>query len=332
MIKINNITLLEWSLRSLPIFSSDTIIIITQQKHNIKERLYQKISDLYCFNKIHWIELDGLTRGQLDTAYSSKPYVTPKGGIAIFNCDTYFQSRTLFNAMNDPDIDGVIPCYQADGTCWSFCKEINGAITEVREKERISEWASVGLYFFKDSNLFFETADKALSISPDASEYYVAPLYQEYINKGYNIILDKVSFFKPMGSPDQIEKFWNINIKNLIQVNQRPVLVVDLDNTITINNSLDSYSDKRPNIPLIAKLKEFKLAGWDIIIYTSRRMETCENDESKVLANIGQITLEWLNKYGVPYDGIKFGKPYARNGFYVDDKAITPEKFLDMAP
>lgn len=83
---------------------------------------------------------------------------------------------------------------------------------------------------------------------------------------------------------------------------------------------------------MIDKLKEFKNAGWKIIIHSSRHMATCKNDESKVLANIGEITFKWLREHDVPFDGLKFGKPYARNGFYVDDKGLRPDEFLQLNP
>ena len=79
-------------------------------------------------------------------------------------------------------------------------------------------------------------------------------------------------------------------------------------------------------------MKDFKKAGWEIIIFSSRQMESRNNDESKVLANIGEITFAWLRKHDVPFDGLKFGKPYARRGFYVDDKGIRPDEFINMDP
>jgi len=32
----------------------------------------------------------------------------------------------------------------------------------------------------------------------------------------------------------------------------------------------------------------------------------------------------------VPFDGLRFGKPFAENGFYVDDRAIRPDEFLKL--
>jgi hypothetical protein len=61
-------------------------------------------------------------------------------------------------------------------------------------------------------------------------------------------------------------------------------------------------------------------------------MATHRNDEGKVLADVGAITLAWLREHGVPFHALRFGKPYAHEGFHVDDKAVRPGEFLAHAP
>ena len=70
----------------------------------------------------------------------------------------------------------------------------------------------------------------------------------------------------------------------------------------------------------IDKLKTWKDEGHYIIIFTARHMKTCDGDTGKILARIGAMTLNWLDRYEVPYNEIHFGKPYA--DVYIDDLAI----------
>lgn len=334
LITIDEVPLLDCSLQSLPIFSDDEIIIITQKEHHVKTKLFDFFSKKYRFNTIKWYEVDYLTRGQLETAYLAKGLVSKGNSIAIFNCDTYFQSKTLYNLMQDPTVDGIVPCAEAEGDSWSFCKvNDKDEIIDIKEKQRISNWCSVGLYYFKDSDLFFSLAKESLDKpAVTGNEYYIAPLYEEYIKQGLRLKLDRVTLFKPMGTPEQMHEFWGIDEDALKLSNKSPVLVVDLDNTITIDDPKVSYENKTPNLSIINKIKEFKAAGWEIVIFSSRRMNTYHNDESKIIANISKITVDWLNKHGVPFDGLKFGKPFARHGFYVDDKALRPDEFLKQDP
>jgi capsule biosynthesis phosphatase len=108
-------------------------------------------------------------------------------------------------------------------------------------------------------------------------------------------------------------------------------IIVDLDNTITIEDPLVPYSEKLPNLPLIQKLKDYKLNGFEIIIHTARNMRSYEKDVSKINANTLPIILEWLIKNEVPYDGVLVGKPWCGiNGFYIDDKAVRPKEFINL--
>jgi capsule biosynthesis phosphatase len=98
-------------------------------------------------------------------------------------------------------------------------------------------------------------------------------------------------------------------------------IVIDLDGTICpIKKKEESYADLEPFPDAKEKIKELREAGHYIIIQTARNMQTCNSCVGKVIKNVGKITLEWLDKYGIEYDEIYFGKP---NGeIYIDDRAL----------
>ncbi len=109
-------------------------------------------------------------------------------------------------------------------------------------------------------------------------------------------------------------------------------LVIDLDDTLTISNPDLSYSEKEPNLPLIAKLREYKAQGFEILIQTARNMRTYQGAVGKINANTLPVILEWLKKHDVPYDEIYVGKPWCgTEGFYVDDRAIRPREFVTLS-
>lgn len=332
-LKLNNRYLLDISLDSLPIYADDKIIIITQKKHKVKELLFDHIQSRYMFNKIEWIELDGLTSGQLETCLKAEKVIDKSKSIAIFNCDTFFQSKTLYSLMQDSSVEGIIPCLDLKGNSWSFCKvDEDFQVVDIAEKKRISKWCSVGFYYFRDSKNFIKKAKSYIkNLSGKGVESYVAPFYQGYIAEKSKLVVDVVDLFKPMGTPEQITDNWNIDLSSMITENSKKTIVVDIDNTITIEEKSKSYKEKLPNLELINKLIEYKEKGYEIILNTARRMKTHSRDESRVLADIGEITFAWLKKHKVPYDGIKFGKPFAENGFYIDDKAIRPDEFINKS-
>lgn len=333
LIKIFNKTSLELSLESLPIFFGDKIIIITQKSHGVKAALEALVQEKYRFNQVVWFEIDGITGGQLETAYMARDVFDLSLGVAIFNCDTYFQSRDFIRLIQDEEIEGIVPCSKEEGHEWSFCKvDSNNNVTDIKEKERISDLASVGLYYFRDAEKFIEMARQELQDPAISGEYYVANLYRKYLQQKSKIMVAEVDLFKPMGTPKQIEEYWGIKSSEIKLHNQeKKVLVIDLDNTITIEEKSVAYGEKQPNLAVIAKIREYKEKGYEIIINSARRMKTHKNEEAKVIAEIAQTTIIWLGKYNVPFDGIKFGKPFAENGFYVDDRAIRPNEFLTLS-
>lgn len=108
-------------------------------------------------------------------------------------------------------------------------------------------------------------------------------------------------------------------------------LIFDLDDTICSTVNQD-YSNAVPNKNLIAKLREYKENGFEIIINTSRNMRTFKGNEGKINKNTLPIIISWLDKHDVPYDEIYVGKPWCGfEGFYIDDKSIRPNEFTELS-
>ncbi len=108
-------------------------------------------------------------------------------------------------------------------------------------------------------------------------------------------------------------------------------IIVDVDNTLTIDSSSNSYNLKIPNKALIEKLKVYKKNGYEIILFSARNMKTFNGDISKINKITLPVLTEWLQENNVEYDGIIMGKPWCGElGFYIDDKAIRPDEFVNM--
>jgi capsule biosynthesis phosphatase len=102
---------------------------------------------------------------------------------------------------------------------------------------------------------------------------------------------------------------------------------MDLDDTITSRFSGD-YNTVEGNINVVEKMREYKAAGFEIVINTSRNMRTYNGNVGKINANTLPIILDWLKCHNIPYDEIYTGKPWCgQEGFYVDDKSIRPSEF-----
>lgn len=121
--------------------------------------------------------------------------------------------------------------------------------------------------------------------------------------------------------------------------NKKLRICVDLDGTLCeIRKEGQSYADVKVKDGAAERIKALRKAGHTIIINTARNMGSTGHNVGKALKNIGQITFEWLEKNGIEYDEIFFGKPNA--DITIDDRVlrfednwneITEDKLIEQA-
>lgn len=201
-------TLFRWSLLSLKNFLNEEneIIFITLKSNNSESFIK---SQLIYFKEIKWriIELDAVTKGQADTVLCCEKFINPMDPILIYNIDTYVNPNYL--KPSDFNNKSWIPYFNTTKLNFSFIK-INkeGKVINVKEKEKISNMASVGLYGFESFEIF-----KLIYLEyynqDDQKERYIAPLYNILISKGIEINISSIpeSEVKILGTPLELEEF-----------------------------------------------------------------------------------------------------------------------------
>lgn len=108
-------------------------------------------------------------------------------------------------------------------------------------------------------------------------------------------------------------------------------LIFDLDGTLTLDQPEVPYFAKQCNTAVLARLREYKAMGFEIVIATSRNMRTYRSSIGHINAHSLPVIIDWLRSNAVPFDEIHVGKPWCGDeGFYIDDKAIRPSEFLAL--
>ncbi len=102
-------------------------------------------------------------------------------------------------------------------------------------------------------------------------------------------------------------------------------LVFDIDDVICVHKNRD-YPNAEPVIEVIDKLNRLKQQGYYIKLYTARGQNSCHGDLALIKERNEAVLAEWLNRHGVQYDELIFGKPLG--DWYIDDKAMTLDTFL----
>jgi len=82
-----------------------------------------------------------------------------------------------------------------------------GFVKQVKEKEKISNNASTGLYVFRNAKQFFQTAEKMIKNDIKVKdEFYVSEIYNMLLDSGGRFEIDIADEFIPLGTPDDIRK------------------------------------------------------------------------------------------------------------------------------
>lgn len=211
-IKLKGHTMLERSIQSLELRPNDQLIIIGQEEDHLPDYFSS-------FSRVQWVTLTGPTKGQLDTFLKADKLLL-HSDVVIYNCDTYFSCEKLRPMIDSGLVEGIIPCSIQPGTSWSFC-EVNQHfdILDVAEKRRISDWASVGYYYFRDKTRLLDLA-RAEVQGVSGTESYVAPLYKRYIEQGLPLKMVPTDTFLPFGTIEQVQDYWNMSLEELINENK----------------------------------------------------------------------------------------------------------------
>lgn len=110
-----------------------------------------------------------------------------------------------------------------------------------------------------------------------------------------------------------------------------PTIVMDLDGTLTLELEGVPYAELQPNPDVVAKLREYRANGFEIAVYTARNMRTHSKSVGKINAETIPEIVAWLRRHDIPFDELHVGKPWPqRGGFYVDDRAIRPDEFVNL--
>ncbi len=214
---------------------------------------------------------------------------------------------------------------------YSYVKINENIITHIVEKEAISDNICTGGYGFESIEILHKYSK--ILISDDnhmqKGEYYTSGIYKIMLDHKETIY---PAFVNPrnficFGTPLQVRSFCNnypvIRADNKISYIKSLRICFDLDNTlITFPDIPGDYSTVHPIDKNIKYAQYLKKLGHTIIIYTARNMKTQMGNVSKVMVNVGKVTLDTISKLDIPCDELYFGKPYA--DLYIDDLAVNP--------
>jgi UDP-N-acetylglucosamine diphosphorylase / glucose-1-phosphate thymidylyltransferase / UDP-N-acetylgalactosamine diphosphorylase / glucosamine-1-phosphate N-acetyltransferase / galactosamine-1-phosphate N-acetyltransferase len=191
-------------------------IFIALREHEKIFGISKIISDIGS-NNSHLILIDRVTEGQLCTVLEARSHIETDEDILIASADTYVISNLgLHIHQKPPETKGIISVANLPGEQWSFAQtDESGRVIRVSEKVRISDHASTGLYYFSNGNEFLKFSEEIINNGEKTrGEYYIIPIYQKYIDKGFRIDMSIAESVWDMGNPSALEKYLEFLSKN----------------------------------------------------------------------------------------------------------------------
>lgn len=311
---------------NLKIENTDKIHIVYH--NHLKEFNFETLVKFWFPNKnISFISLDYLTKGASETVLKGLETFTPdelKENVLILDCDTFY-NEDIISKYKSCDNKNVV-FYFNDTTpepIFSYITLKDNIVTDIKEKNKISDNANTGAYGFESGETLKKYCSSVLNLD---KEPYISYIYNQMIVDGNVIHGNEIKDFHCVGTPLQLKVYCNQNKDKASELR----VCFDLDNTLVTHPTIPGdYSSVLPIQRNIDYLKLLKSLGHTIIIYTARRMKTHKGNVGAIVADIGKVTFESLDKFDIPYDEIHFGKPYAN--FYIDDLAVNANSSLDKA-
>jgi HAD superfamily hydrolase (TIGR01509 family) len=181
-------------------------IYIVQKKHREQYNLDTLLNLITPNCKI--IEVDGVTEGAACTALLAKEYINNDSPLFFANSDQFVEwdSNEFMYKMQETNSDGGIVTFTSTHPKWSFAKiDENGLVTEVAEKNPISDNATVGYYYWKHGYDFVKYAEQMINKNIRINnEFYVCPVFNQAIEDKKQIRTFNVTKMWGLGTPEDL--------------------------------------------------------------------------------------------------------------------------------
>ncbi len=159
------------------------------------------------------VPVDKVTEGAACTVLLAEKFIDNNDSLMIANSDQYVDIDINDYISAGEGFDGLIMTMFADDNKWSFIKyDESRLVTMVREKEVISNEATVGIYNFARGRDYVSYAHKMIELNLRVNnEFYVAPVYNMLIEDNKKITFYNVGKLDAgmygLGVPEDLNKF-----------------------------------------------------------------------------------------------------------------------------
>ena len=212
LIDVNGKPMIQVVIENLNIDAN--FIYVVQKQHRDKYNLDTLLNLITPNCKI--VEIDGLTEGSVCTTMMAKEFINNDSPLMLVNSDQFIEwnSNEFMYKMNETECDAGILTFKSTHPKWSFVKvDEFDYVTEVAEKNPISDIATVGIYYWKKGLDYVKYAEQMISKNIRINnEFYICPVFNEALLDSKKIKKIDIDKMWGLGTPEDLDYF----IKNYI--------------------------------------------------------------------------------------------------------------------
>jgi UDP-N-acetylglucosamine diphosphorylase / glucose-1-phosphate thymidylyltransferase / UDP-N-acetylgalactosamine diphosphorylase / glucosamine-1-phosphate N-acetyltransferase / galactosamine-1-phosphate N-acetyltransferase len=210
LIPVRGKPMYAWAVDGLPLSLARRLIFICLSEHLQRHGLEEEIRSRYGSTRTEVIGLEAVTGGQACSVLAARSLIESTEPLLIYNADTYCETGLLERLPSLPaEVRGLLGVFQAAGDRWSFARvDDAGRVLETAEKRRIGEWATTGLYWFREGREFVMRTEEMIAAEERVNgEFYVAPVYNRMIAAGEEVRIDVAKEVWVLGTPEDLAHF-----------------------------------------------------------------------------------------------------------------------------
>lgn len=217
LIDVHGHPMIEYVTHNIRPNCAHRFIYICQQEHLERYHLADELERMAPGCAI--VTVDHITEGAACTVLLAEKYIDNDDELMIANSDQ-FVDTDINDYLNGLDKnDGLIMTMPANDPKWSYIRyDEDGFVSLVREKEVISDQATVGIYNYKRGSDFVRFAHQMIEKDIRVNgEFYVAPVYNEMIEAGRKIVFRNVGErMFGLGIPEDLEAFLSLPLSKSV--------------------------------------------------------------------------------------------------------------------
>lgn len=183
-------------------------IFVVQREHE-RFNVSSKLREIVPNCKI--IYVDSVTEGAACTTLLAKEYINNENHLLLANSDQYVEwdSNRFYYQMTDQSLDAGIVTFKATHPKWSFARlGEDGLVTEVAEKNPISDIATVGIYYWNKGSDYIKYAEQMIKKNIRVNnEFYVCPVFNEAIKDQKKVSVYNIERMWGLGTPEDLKEY-----------------------------------------------------------------------------------------------------------------------------